>query len=146
MAIKTIRIGTIIAFLLSGCVSPSSSPPATTEGEPHGISDNVAIVTLVNNAKSAILVGKLDAADLSLERALHIEPRNPNVWYELANLRLQQAQFDQAAYFAAKSNAFAGSDRTLQAANWQIIGQARAKHGDTVGAQDAFSKAAALAN
>jgi cytochrome c-type biogenesis protein CcmH/NrfG len=81
----------------------------------------------------------------SLERALRIEPRNPALWQDLAKLRLEQGQYQQAEGLAARSNAWVGDDKTLRAENWRIIGQARLKRGDYAGAQAAFDKAAELA-
>ena len=50
----------------------------------------------------------------------------------------------QAASLAAKSNAWAGKNRGLQAANWRIISQARSQRGDFSGAQQALDMATRL--
>lgn len=127
--------------LLSGCAGISSREPET-----QPVSDNSAVTTLVDAARADTAGGKLDAAVASLERALRIEPRNPSLWQELAKLRLQQGQYQQAEGLAARSNGWAGSNKALRAENWRIIGQARLKRGDYPGAQTAFDKAAAQAN
>lgn len=131
----------LTAALFSGC---AGLPSSTTEAPP--VSDNTAVVALVDNARTDVAGGKLDAAAASLERALRIEPRNPSLWQELARISLQQGQYQQAEGFAARSNGWAGGNKTLAADNWRIIGQARLKRGDHQGAQTAFDKAAALAN
>jgi cytochrome c-type biogenesis protein CcmH/NrfG len=82
---------------------------------------------------------------LSLERALRIEPRNAWLWLELAQLRLAQGQYAQAITLAGKSNSFAGHQPRVQAANWQVIGQARVAQGDSSGAEQAFKLAADFA-
>ncbi len=97
---------------------------------------------LVSTARTELANGKLDAAAGSFERALRIEPRNPVLWQELAKLRLQQGQYQQAEGLAARSNGWAGDNKSLRAENWRIIGQARLKRGDYPGAQSAFDKAA----
>lgn len=127
--------------LLSGCAEFMAHAP-----ESPPVSDNNAITALVDAARIDINSGKLDTAGASFERALRIEPRNPALWQELAKLRLQQGQYQQAEGLAAKSNGWAGSNKTLRADNWRIIGQARLKRGDYQGAQAAFDKAAEQAN
>src|SRR5216684_3640050 len=127
-----------LSLLLAGC----AGLPSSEETPP--VSDKGAVVALFDSAKADATSGKLDTAAASLERALRIEPHNPALWHELARLRLQQRQFDQAASLAAKSNAWAGNNKSLRAGNWRIIGEARAQKGDDQGAQNAFNKAAEL--
>jgi tetratricopeptide (TPR) repeat protein len=129
------------AALISACAGI-----ATQEPESLPVSDNSAVIALADAARTDAANGKLDAAAASFERALRIEPRNPALWHELAKLRLQQGQYQQAEGLAARSNGWAGGDKALRADNWRIIGQARLKRGDYPGAQSAFDKAAEQAN
>lgn len=131
----------IVATLLAGCAGLYAPAP-----ESRPVSDNTAVVALMDTARSDIANGKLDAAVAPLERALRIEPQNPLLWQELAGLRLQQGQYQQAEGLAARSNGWAGSNKALRAENWRIIGEARLKRGDHQGAQTAFDKAAAQRN
>lgn len=109
------------------------------------MSQNRAVVALLDRAQSEADTGKPDAAGASLERALHIEPRNPWVWQQLAQMRLNEGLYDQAIGLARKSNSFSGGKRRVQAVNWQIIAKARVAKGDAAGADEAFKKAADLA-
>jgi predicted Zn-dependent protease len=84
--------------------------------------------------------GRYATAAASLERALRIEPRNARLWHELARVRLQQEEFDQAENVAARSNAWAGDDSALRAENWRLISEARAARGDSKGAQSALER------
>ena len=61
--------------------------------------------------------------------------------HELARVRLDEGQSAQAEQLANKSITLAGSDGTLRAENWRLIGHARAQNGDHTGAQSAFNKA-----
>jgi predicted Zn-dependent protease len=99
---------------------------------------------LLDTAEKRASAGQLDSAAATLERALRLEPQNPVLWHRLARLRLQQGQFAQAANLAAKSNALAGNNRSLQASNWETIAQAREKLGDTAAARAARARAQAL--
>lgn len=131
----------MIVAMLSGCAGFIAHAPETQPA-----SENTAVLALVDAARADITGGKLDSAVASIERALRIEPRNPVLWQELAKLRLQQGQYQQAEGLAARSNGWAANNHTLRADNWRIIGQARLKRGDYQGAQAAFDKAAEQAN
>ncbi|OGI51818.1 MAG: hypothetical protein A3E57_00820 [Candidatus Muproteobacteria bacterium RIFCSPHIGHO2_12_FULL_60_33] len=124
--------------MIAGC---AGFLPSTPE-----VSDNSAVVALMDSARADIANGKLDAAVAPLERALRIEPRNPVLWQELAKLRLQQGQYQQAEGMATRSNSWAGTNKALRAENWRLIGEARLKRGDRQGAQAAFDMAAEQAN
>ena len=105
---------------------------------------NQAVVSLVSLSQNQREAGKLDAAAATLERALRVDPRNAELWYQLAELRFAQSRSNQAIQLAVKSNTFAVADRSLQAKNWQLIGRVKEKNGDSAGAQDAYGRANSL--
>jgi tetratricopeptide (TPR) repeat protein len=81
-----------------------------------------AVKNLLDDAVGFKQINDYDAASEALERALRIEARNPAVWYELADLRLVHAEYEQAIQFAQKSNALtSGDDVTLKRRNWNLI-------------------------
>ncbi len=128
-----------IALTLSACgMLPTADEPVLP------VSSNNAVIALVDSARSENTSGRLDMSAATLERALRIEPRNPGLWHELAKTRLQQGNATQAISLAAKSNAWSGDNKTLRAANWRLIGEARTQLGDSSGAQTAFDTAAQL--
>jgi predicted Zn-dependent protease len=147
-------------LLLAGCASVTT-PALTTTPAPPGaqagqtvviaplpktaMSNNHAVIALLDQARTDNDSGRREAAGSSLERALRIEPRNPWLWLELAQLRLTQGQYAQAITLAGKANSFAGHDSRVQAANWQVIGQARVALGNSAGAEQAFKLSADLA-
>jgi Tfp pilus assembly protein PilF len=108
------------------------------------VSDNAAVVALVGQAHTDNLEGRLAAAAAGIERALRIEPRNPRLWRELAQLRLAQGEPEQAESLAVRANTLAGSDQRLRAANWRLIAEARSARGDVAGAQEAAERARQL--
>jgi predicted Zn-dependent protease len=141
-------------LLLAGCAGVATQP-ATTLATPSGteqpavgaiiapvpktdMSDNRAVIALLDRAQTDNESGQREAAGASLERALRIEPRNPWLWLELARVRLVQGQYAQAITLARKSNSFAGRQNRVQAENWQVIGNARVAQGDSAGAAQAF--------
>jgi len=143
-------------LLLGGCASvttptpdavlaPISGEGVIAEPEPAPpVSENRAVIALLDRARLDKGTGQREAAGASLERALRIEPRNAGLWHELAQLRLAQGQYAQAISIAHKSISFAARDRRLQALNWRVIGNARVAQGNSAGAGQAFSKAAEL--
>jgi predicted Zn-dependent protease len=147
-------------LLLAGCAGVTtqpSTPPAPSEAQQPGeaaiiapvpksdMSGNKAVIALLDQAQTDNDSGQREAAGASLERALRIEPRNPWLWLELAQVRLAEGQYEQAITLARKSNSFAGHQSRVQAANWQVIGKARVAQGDSAGAEQAFKLAAEFA-
>lgn len=150
---------------LAGCAGVATRPPAApavpqasgqpAQGQPvqgqvapvtiAEMSRNRAVVALLDRAQTDSQAGQREAAGASLERALRIEPRNPWLWQQLAQLRLDQGQYAQAITLARKSNSFAGHQPRVQAGNWQLIAQARVAQGDSAGAEQAYRQAADLA-
>lgn len=108
------------------------------------VSENPAVLTLVEQARAEAAENKLQSAVATIERAQRLEPRNPWLWQELARLHLAQGDHAQAESLAARSNTWAGSDPALRAANWRLIGAARSARGDAAGAQAAEARAVEL--
>lgn len=124
------------ALWLTACASlrPGSMP----------VSENQAVLMLVEQARAEAAENKLQSAVATIERAQRLEPRNPWLWQELARLHLAQGNHAQAESLAARSNTWAGSDRALLIANWRLIGAARAARGDAAGAQAAEARVVEL--
>ena len=108
------------------------------------VSDNAAVLALVTQARTDSSEAKYTAAAAGIERALRIEPRNPRLWQELAQVRLAQGDPEQAEGLARRANTLAGGDRHLQAASWRLISAARAARGDSDGAEAAARRAEEL--
>lgn len=118
----------------------------TVEAETKPVmSANPAVLALLDRAELDSKAGKREAEGASLERALRIEPRNPWLWLQLAQVRLAQGQYAQAITLARKANSFGGRQPRLQSESWRVIGQARVAQGDSAGAEQAFKLANELA-
>ena len=61
------------------------------------VSENPAVLTLVEQARAEVAENKLQSAVAIIERAQRLEPRNPWLWQELARLPLAQGGHAQAA-------------------------------------------------
>ncbi len=138
-----------LLLLLAGCAgvtTPPSAESTAAAAQPEPVkSENRAVIALLDLARTDNEAGRREAAGASLERALRIEPRNPWLWHQLAQVRLTQGQYEQAISLARKSNSFAGRQSRVQAENWQVIGKARVAQGDSAGAEQAFKLADDLA-
>lgn len=123
---------------------PAEESPPIVEEPPQPMSNNRAVLALLDQAQANNTSGKYASAGASLERALRIEPRNPWLWQELAQVRLSEGQYTQAISLARKSNSLAGGRPRVQAENWQVIGKAYVAMGDSTNAEQAFSQSAKL--
>lgn len=81
------------------------------------------VLALLSQAKKQEMAGNPEKAAAVLERALRIEPKNPQLWYRLALLRLQQGKLELAKSLAAKSSALSQGDEDLQIKNQTIMQQ-----------------------
>ena len=117
-----------------GAPPPSSlGAPAT----PAARAPNPAVERLMASARTDLAASRLGSAEATLERALRIAPHDARLWHQLARIRLQQGQYQQAESLAARSNTWAGADHALRAENWGLIAQARDARGDSAGARAA---------
>ena len=146
-----------VALGLAGCAGQRPATPVATpvpaEQEPDRgqgqapsseSGDRSAVQVLVAQAREAGEQGHLGRAEASVERALRIAPKDPELWHRLARIRLQQARPHQAEVIARKSNGLAPQRRDLQRRNWRLIARARHMRGDGAGAQAAKEQVNAL--
>jgi tetratricopeptide (TPR) repeat protein len=112
--------------------APEPAPPAPAP-EPTA----PAALALAAQSEQARAEGNLRVAGLHLERALRIAPRDAGLWNRLAQVRLEQQEFQQAERMAERSLQLGAGDRELSLSNWRIIARAREALGDTEGARRA---------
>ncbi|PHX39293.1 hypothetical protein AO284_05305 [Pseudomonas sp. NZIPFR-PS2] len=96
----------------SGIPSSSSSGGLSADEQLDG-----PVLALLTTAQQQQAGGDLNGASSSLERAQRVAPREPQVLYRLAQVRMEQASL------------------------WALIGDARAAQGDAAGAAQARQKA-----
>lgn len=80
-----------------------------------------------SQAEQQASAGRLDLAAATLERGLRAAPKNARLWSQLAEIKLQQQQYQQASSLATKSNSMAGSNQAVLQKNYWIIEEARRK-------------------
>lgn len=116
-----------------------SQQPAQTNRQTSPV-----VARLSAEAQSQKRSGQLEQALSTTERALRIDPTNPELWLLLGQIQLERGNYVQAEQLARKSMSLAGQDNDLKARNWRVIQEARRRRGDDAGAEDALQKAREL--
>jgi tetratricopeptide (TPR) repeat protein len=133
------------AQLPSVPVGEPLEPPTVTRADSAATgAQPPAVVALLDRAEQQANTGDLDAAAVTLERAIRIDPRNAILWHHLATVRLAEGEAVEAEQLAAKSNSLAAGNHSLQARNWELIAQARRHRNDVAGARAAEQRARTL--
>ena len=136
-------------------IASMTSAPAAATNAPTGIPRSGAasgglsadeqldgpVLALLTTAQSQQGTGDYNGAASSLERAQRIAPREPQVLFRLAQVRLSQGDAAQAEQLARRALTYANGRPDLQAELWNTIAQAREKQGDSAGAALARQKA-----
>ncbi len=122
-------------FVLAGCATQSPAPVderiaaeqvrAPAAAETRGLQvfalRNPAVSELSQAAMQAESGGDLDRAAVLLERALRIEPRDPELLQQMAELRLDQGQWEQAESHARRSFDVGPRVGELCQRNWRTV-------------------------
>jgi tetratricopeptide (TPR) repeat protein len=107
---------------------------------------NSAVQELMTSAGESEAAGDLDQAAVSLERALRIQPGNPEILQQMAEVQLQKRDYEQALTFAEKSYDIGPRVGEICGRNWHTISVARGYLGDENGAAEAEQKATVCMN
>jgi len=131
-----------VNLLLHGCATRPPAGEPVVIGKPP-VQEKTAAGSLLASAHQSVQAGQFDRAEVTLERALRVEPRNARLWHEMAQVKYGQKDYGQAVQFCLKANSLAGRDTALIRQNWQLMSRAYAKMGDMDKAQEARMKAEA---
>jgi cytochrome c-type biogenesis protein CcmH/NrfG len=100
--------------------APAGRPPDTAG----------ATLALLEQSERAASAGDADAAVAYVERAIWLNPRNAELWLQLARLRLANEDPEAAVQFANKAISLAGDRLDWVRDAWLLIADARAVQGD----------------
>jgi Tfp pilus assembly protein PilF len=112
-----ILLVTLLATILAAC---AQVPGAPDYGEPPSIPDDSsesppsATAALLDQSRQQSAVGEYSQAAASVERALRIEPGNPWLWLELAQIHQATGNVQQAQASAAKALSLSGPDSAAE--------------------------------
>lgn len=139
MSVARFKTGIATAWLallvsLAGCTTlsvaprpspaPSRPPPAEAPSDapadeapvaarPRG-SPSSASQALLAQGRTERAAGRYSQATSAFERALRIDPNNPQLWIELGETHLQAGDAAQAAAMARKALTLAGGERSIE--------------------------------
>ncbi len=102
---------------------------------------NPAVRELTAQAQVAEHKGDLNLAAAYLERALRIQPRDPQLLQQMAEIKLQKEDYQQALNFAERSFEIGPRVGEICSRNWRTIGVAREHLKDSEGASEAVARA-----
>lgn len=143
----------LLTGLLAACAwQPTADPePASEVRAPAGGEEarglqvyplrNPAVAELSQAAEAAQAEGELERAHMLLERALRIEPRDPELLQHMAELQLSRGRWDQAAQYAARSFELGPRVGEICRRNWQTLALARERRDLTAAANQARERA-----
>ena len=153
---------TCMVLLVGGCVFEAGSfrtDPAAAVSSQSGprredynlessenlkIKSGEAVTALIDASSAQANGGDIDKAAATLERALHLEPKNAYLYSRLSALRILQERYEEAEVLASKSNSLANRNARLQETNWRLIAEARSKLDDESGSAKATQRAKQL--
>lgn len=154
--------GALLALLLAACAGPPPAAPEPTQypvsqpevqervrdpasREAQGVQvypvQNPAVKQLIGNAREAEAAGRYDDAAVSIERALRIHPRDPELLQLMAEILLQKQDYAQALNFATRPYDAGPRVGELCSRNWRTMGVAHERLGDNAAARRANQRA-----
>ena len=157
--------GTVV--LMAGCAGwtpppsgESAPPPPSTEVDTRvreparedsaGVQvyplQNPAVKELRTEAEQAESAGDFNRAAVLLERALRIQPRDPELLQGMAEVQLRMQDYQQALNFAVQSYDSGPRVGEICSRNWRTISVARERLGDAGGSTEAERRAAQCMN
>lgn len=138
------RVFTLLSclFLLTSCgitytplpvpPEPQSREPGPEVTEPEKPAKPSAYqpstgpaASLYTTAQTSMARGEFQKAELALERALRVEPRNGYYWYMMGDLKYRQGDNAGAIQFCLKSKSLAWHDKHLRRLNDELINKVR---------------------
>lgn len=153
--IRNIGLFIMVALFLHGCAVQYPVGPSTRRPDPVLVPDSglpssresvpvpeegKAAGTLLASARQNVREGQFSQAEMKLERALRVEPRNARLWHEMAQVKYRQKDYGQAVQFCIKSNSLAGKDYWLIQQNWLLMEKAYLELGEPEKAKEARIK------
>ena len=151
----------LVTLLLGACAtSPGPSTPGDKEVEARvreparqdseGVQvfplQNPAVKELLADAGEAERTGDYGQAASYLERALRIQPRDPEILQSMAEVQLQMKDYEQALNFASRSYDIGPRVGEICSRNWRTISVSREYLGDHSGSAEAEKKATVCMN
>jgi len=120
----------LVSLLLAGCSgiplpadSGQQAPLVTESILPVADSKELpaVILNLMTLADQQYFDNRVDDAIVTLERAIRIRPRYPEIWSRMAYIYAQLGKQDQAYQYAQRSNSYINLNPQLKSFNDELI-------------------------
>ena len=112
-------------------IDPYANIPESAEDKGTGRpASSPAVEALLARAYTDAKLGHTEAAMIKLERALRIEPQNPKLWNQLAELHYKKGNYQQAITMAKKAISLSADDKEMTDKNWKFISKVAEKSGN----------------
>ena len=111
-------------------IEPIDQPKAANEIPP-------AVLSLLEQADELRSAGDFAGASARLERAQRIAPTEPEVYFQLSSLRLEQGSLEDAVSIATQGVDLAGGDQAMKRDLYTVIARSKDALGDAAGAAEA---------
>ena len=111
-------------------IEPIDQPQQQSEIPP-------AVLSLLEQSDDLRTAGDLAGASARLERAQRIAPTEPEVYFQLSSLRLEQGSHEDALNIATQGIDLAGADQAMKRDLYTVIARAKDALGDAAGAAEA---------
>ena len=95
------------------------------------------VLSLLDEADQLRTAGDLVGASARLERAQRIAPTEPEVYFQLSSLRLEQGSLEDAVNIATQGVDLSGADQAMKRDLYTVIARAKDALGDASGASEA---------
>jgi len=147
----------MLVALLAGCGTQQSVPisdrsvnvdsqvreAAVADGQGLQIKplQTPGVQQLLIDAELAEQAGDLQQATVLIERAMRMQPKDPEILQRMAEIKLAAEDFEQALNYAARSYDLGPRIGELCGRNWHAIAVARSNLDDAAGAAEARQRA-----
>jgi tetratricopeptide (TPR) repeat protein len=95
------------------------------------------VLSLLEEADQLRTAGDFEGASARLERAQRIAPTEPEVYFQLSSLRLEQGSLEDAVNIATQGVDLSGADQAMKRDLYTVIARAKDALGDASGASEA---------
>jgi len=117
-----------IVLLINGCSSPVNimgSPQQLEKQSILPVEDSKELPAVIRNlmdlADKQYFESRVSDAVATLERAIRIKPRYPEIWSRMAYIYAQLGQPSQASQYAQRSNSYINNNQLLKQFNDELI-------------------------
>lgn len=121
----------LLVSILSACATTPHQPVVSEPESAAGTTPDVVVadtsaatLALLEDSRTAESLGDHQAAINYLERAIRIDPRDPELWVKLAGQHVRSGNPDIAIQQAHKAIALSGTRVDWQRAAWLVIADA----------------------